>query len=166
MFVYQSIEEVAEIPPDYESPYDQKRAWAITRYDPMGDLCLLGIDCGHIPKYEKVVNGAGIPHQQWKVDTNTGMSIVIPAWRLMGLLSRPELIMKRQRKDSQYKEERGQSDTAISDVETPETISKSSFDDALKRASRHITKQIDPKVSSEVKIVVFDVSSGISEARD
>ena len=57
--------------------------------DLVGRPRLLGIDCGHVPKHEKIIDKAGDPHPDWKVNANTGMAIVIPAWRLDDLLYRP-----------------------------------------------------------------------------
>jgi len=69
VFVYQPIYTMTQIPRAHE--------FAISEHDPMGELYLLGIDCGHIPKYEKVVNGAGTParmedrHKHRYVDCNS-----------------------------------------------------------------------------------------------
>jgi hypothetical protein len=108
-----------------------------------------------------VVNGAGTPHPNgWQIETNTGMSIVIPAWRLMGLLNRPELVMQRKKKDAEYglnPEARHKTIRAAEpepepddeetpprlDVETPETFTKESYQDALKRASRKVSESQD-----------------------
>jgi hypothetical protein len=108
---------------------------AITKL--VGHLNLLGIDCGHVPKHDKVVNGAGTPHPNgWKVPSNTGMAIVIPAWRLEDFLNRPELVMQRIKKNKQHQKEQEDEQSAVMDVEQPETITEDRYLEALKRASR------------------------------
>lgn len=114
----------------------------------VGELSLLGIDCGHVQKYEDVVNGAGTPHSQWKVKSNTGMAIVIPAWRLSDLLNIPELVMPRKQKDKQYQEEKEAEETVVMDVEKPEPFTEDSYLDALRRASR---KSSEPESEKKLK---------------
>lgn len=103
---------------------------------------LLGIDCGHIPKREKVVNGAGTPHPQgWRVDTNTGMAVVIPAWRLYDLLNKPELVMQRKEKDEKHLKEKESESTVVADTESVDTtLTQASYEDALRRASSRVSE--------------------------
>jgi hypothetical protein len=106
--------------------------------DPVGKSYFLGIDCGHVPGYEKVVNRDGTPHQQGlKVGANTGMAIVIPAWRLADLLNIERFKMERQKKDEQFKKEKESEETVVLDTEN-ESFSRESYQDALRRASRKI----------------------------
>jgi O6-methylguanine-DNA--protein-cysteine methyltransferase len=68
---------------------------------------LLGIDCGHVKQYRTVVDRMNNPHPQgWKVESNTGIAIVIPAWRLEELLNKPELVMQRKMKEHQHLDEK------------------------------------------------------------
>ena len=161
VFVYQPSISETEIRPSPYDGYESRSNWVASIDDLTGSLRFLGVDCGHVIKYEKVVNGAGTPHPNgWQIETNTGMSIVIPAWRLMGLLNRPELVMQRKKKDAEYglnPEARHKTIRAAEpepepddeetpprlDVETPETFTKESYQDALKRASRKVSESQD-----------------------
>lgn len=75
---------------------------------------LLGIDWGHIPLYEKVVeknrdeygNDVAVT-EGWRVKTNTGMAGVIPAWKLNELLNIEEFVMKREEADKEEDRKRG-----------------------------------------------------------
>lgn len=145
VFVYRPTAAEIEIPPtDYDSAGVPITRFALTVEDLMGEIEFLGIDCGHVPKFEKVVNGAGTPHPQgWRIDTNTGMAVVIPAWRLMDLLNTPRLVMQRKEKDEQHKREQEQEETISLDVEKPEAFTKESYQDALRRASRKVSESKD-----------------------
>lgn len=114
--------------------------------DLVGHLYLLGIDCGHVPSFKRVVNGAGTPHPQgWKVESNTGMAIVIPAWRLEEFLQRPELTMKRITKNKQYRENQENEERAVADLEgKPSPLTEEGYFDALKRASRKVSETSQP----------------------
>jgi len=102
---------------------------------------LLGIDCGHVTKYEAVVNGAGAPHQQWKVPTNTGMAIVIPAWRLAEFLNSGDLVKQRKEKDEQYQRQKDLKEGVTPDTEKPEEhLTAESYQDALRRASSRVSE--------------------------
>jgi len=58
----------------------------------------------------------------------------------MDLLNKQELVIQRKEKDEKYKAEREQEETASLDVETPETFTKESYQDALRRASRKVSE--------------------------
>jgi len=48
---------------------------------------LLGIDWGHLTSWEPVMDDTGHPIRQgWKVNANTGMMGVVPAWKLEEML--------------------------------------------------------------------------------
>lgn len=141
VFVYQPSISEAEIPlPD--DGYDYPTNWIASISDLMGSVRFLGIDCAHVRKYEKVINRMYVEHPNgWQVETNTGMAIVIPAWRLMTLLNKPELVMQRKEKDAKYgakPEAEDDEETPRLDVEVPETFTKESYQDALRRASRKV----------------------------
>jgi hypothetical protein len=139
VFVYRPSEIEATIPPGEDS-FETRHRYITTITELVGHVNFLGIDCGHVQKYEKVVNGALIPHPQWKVAGNTGMAIVIPAWRLLELLNTPELIMQRKNKDKKYQEEREAEESAALDLERPEPLTKEGYEQILKRASRKISE--------------------------
>lgn len=146
VFVYRPSETEIRMPPNEGlDPDDQRVTYTTSIDDLMGHVSFLGIDCGHVQKYERVVNGALTPHPQgWKVAGNTGMAIVIPAWRLLQLLNTPELAMQRKQKDKQYQEEKEAEERAALDLETPEPLTKESYEEVLKRASRKISDHESP----------------------
>ncbi len=144
VFVYKPVIERIETP---KRPFDLRHDWSspkgyVSQYtvtDLVGRPQLLGIDCGHIPKHEKVVNGAGTPHPQgWRVDTNTGMAVVIPAWRLYEFLNSKELVMQRKEKDEEYLKEKERESKVVADTEETNVPHTASYEDALRRASSRI----------------------------
>jgi len=148
VFVYRPIQQTTTIPPSPYSPYsDETYSKSIT--DLVGHPALLGIDCGHVLNYDEVLDATGKAHQYgWKVASNTGMAIVIPAWRLEDLLDTEELIMQRKQKDKKYQEEKEaekQSSTVAFDVKKPESFTQEDYQEALKRASRKISQPDEEK---------------------
>jgi hypothetical protein len=60
----------------------------------MSDLALLGIVWGHLPIERKIIDGEKerpIP-VDWYVDENSNMACVVPAWRIIELLQKQEVI--------------------------------------------------------------------------
>jgi hypothetical protein len=61
---------------------------------------LLGIDLGHIHEHKRVLKKSNKgkyiedPNEKY-YEANTAMSIVVPAWRLMALLNRPDIVRLR-----------------------------------------------------------------------
>jgi len=114
--------------PELSSRHRTVDYWGNKRYeqgiaDVVGTPTLLGIDCGHWPKHKQVgriENNKFIPHHQWKVESNTGLAIVIPAWRLSDLLNRKELAMQRRQKDHEYQDEKEAEETVAPDTDKPE----------------------------------------------
>ncbi|HEX8069662.1 MAG TPA: hypothetical protein VF546_06910 [Pyrinomonadaceae bacterium] len=145
VFVYKPAKEITYVPDP--SPYIPVSGGtsreAIT--DLVGYPMLLGIDCGHVPSYKKVLDAGGSPLQHGlKVESNTGMATVIPAWRLAELLNTEELVMQRNQKDKEYEERQKaekQSSSAIFDIEKPEIFTADTYQDALRRASRKLSSQ-------------------------
>lgn len=57
---------------------------------------LIGIDCGHLPLFDPVLNKQGEELSEgWKVRSNTGIMVVIPAWKLRDVLYSNELVLQR-----------------------------------------------------------------------
>lgn len=69
---------------------------------PTNELRFLGVDCGHLPFWSAISShrgpGAQLPGM-W-AETNSGMAVVIPAWRLRALLDDPELLRRRADEDT------------------------------------------------------------------
>jgi hypothetical protein len=64
----------------------------------------LGVDCGHLPHWsrvrEKPTSQAQLYADMW-TETNSGMAIIIPAWRLMRLITDDRLLRERERLDKE-----------------------------------------------------------------
>lgn len=74
---------------------------------PFHNINFLGVDWGHIPTYEKVIDGGGNKHPHgWRVQVNTGIAAVVPAWHLDELLNKSEFVVKRQREDRKRQQEK------------------------------------------------------------
>jgi hypothetical protein len=154
VFVYKPVIERIETP---KRPFDLRHDWSSPRgyvsqhtvTDLVGRPQLLGIDCGHIPKHEKVVNGAGTPHPHgWRVDTNTGMAVVIPAWRLYEFLNSNDLVIQRKEKDEEYLKEKERESSVVADTEKPDVpFTSASYEDVLRRASSQIPEHDSEKTS-------------------
>jgi hypothetical protein len=107
--------------------------------DPVGQSYLLGIDCGHVPKYEKVLDEDGLHYQGLKVEANTGIAIVIPAWRLAELLNIERFVRERKKKDEQYRKKKERERAVVLDAEERRFTAESS-QEALKRAGSRVSE--------------------------
>jgi hypothetical protein len=66
----------------------------------------LGLDWGHIPYFENVVDEGGKPHPDGlRVRSNSAITAVVPAWKLLELLGVEELIKKREIEDERIARE-------------------------------------------------------------
>jgi len=65
---------------------------------------LLGIDCGHIPLWKPVYSEKDQARQFEKpghwVEANTGIAYVLPAWEVMSVLNREDLMHERRKHDA------------------------------------------------------------------
>lgn len=111
---------------------------------------LLGIDCAHLPRWAKVYEpNPEKPSErietQYMVEMNSGVAVVVPAWRIMALLN-DENLMKERKAREQMETERDASEREAVQDAVPETedFTKEDFLDALKRVSR---KQSEPEKS-------------------
>lgn len=75
---------------------------------------LLGVDWGHIQLSESVYDN-GEKTKNLRVDANTGIACVLPAWRIMDLLNRADLVKQRDCDDSKLARQRTAEGTAIND---------------------------------------------------
>jgi hypothetical protein len=108
----------------------------------------LGIDMGHLTDMQPVLkkdellqNGKRVPVDgNWTVETNTGMSCVVPAWKVRELLYVEELVESRKEVLKKFETQKVSSAVAF-DMAEPEktTFTKDDFEAALKKASRKIT---------------------------
>jgi hypothetical protein len=63
---------------------------------------LLGIDWGHYPLYRSVERG-GVRDVSLRVELNTGIACVSPAWKIRDILNREELVNRRRDEDRKLK---------------------------------------------------------------
>jgi hypothetical protein len=67
---------------------------------------LLGVDWGHLKIAEKIIDRGGKEHPDGlKVHANSGMSAVVPAWKLKELLYQPELAEGRERNEERLRKD-------------------------------------------------------------
>ncbi len=97
---------------------------------------LLGVDWGHILDWEQVYENN--QRTGAAVRANTGMTGVVPAWKLVEILNSEELVRQRKEKDEKAKVQHGQDavalDSASPDAEA--SFTKQDFETALRKASR------------------------------
>lgn len=102
---------------------------------------LLGIDWGHTPLYRPVERG-GIPDVSLRVELNTGIACVSPAWKIMDVLNTEELVKQRRDEDQRIKARKERESTTVNDVANNQQVfTKDDFEDALKKASRKLSGQ-------------------------
>jgi hypothetical protein len=141
VFVYKPVQRTISTPVSrYSTEYIESHTPSIT--DLVGHPILLGIDCGHVMDFNELLTAEGKPHGYgWKVEANTGMAIVIPAWRLEDFLDSEKFVMQRHQKDKEYREKKEaekQSSHVAFDIKVPEDFTSESYQEVLKRASRKI----------------------------
>ncbi len=112
-------------------------------------IAFLGIVCAHLPFWNPVYVWDDklkkkLPSDTLSVETNGGIAVVIPAWRLLAMLMKGHLMEEREKRERRREE---QDAKPVLDVAAPEgesSITKDEFLDALKRVSR---KQSDEEKS-------------------
>jgi hypothetical protein len=108
---------------------------------------LLGIDFGHLPHFDDVIDNRGNRHPDgWRVASNSAIMAVIPAWRIKILLDMEELKEQRKKEDERFSREMAQADAQIV-LDTEDTFTKADFEQALRKVSR----RIQPSQSDEEK---------------
>ncbi len=103
----------------YDTPYNRSGA----RSEPFYHF-LLGIDCGHLPVYEEPLSA--------------GISAIIPAWRIMEIINRPELVELRAAEMKELVEDRRRARRSgiIVPDSTGKELLKQDSEDALKKVGR------------------------------
>lgn len=70
----------------------------------------LGVDCAHLPFWSAVCesrDGATRVPDLWS-ETNSGIAVIVPAWRLLRLLNEDHLVDRRRREEIEVTNKRGQ----------------------------------------------------------
>jgi hypothetical protein len=107
---------------------------------------VLGIDAGSFPMFEDVYRMDGDYREPtaYKAQNHTGFSIVIPAWKIIETLNRPEFVMEREKKDKEYlKEHKYAANTDSKKREKPLTANE--FEDYLRQVSRKTSEPVSEK---------------------
>jgi hypothetical protein len=116
---------------------DPATGLAMNAYGPW----LLGVDCGHLPYQGDpsdriIIDFDGYEHPDgWQVRGNSGLSTVIPAQRLAGLLNEEVLVKARAKSVKREKERRAKLPEVVPDSAPPRLTSEDS-QKASQRASR------------------------------
>lgn len=106
----------------------------------------LGIDMGHIRDQRPVLDKAELNNdryvpidENWVVETNTGMSLVVPAWKIREVLYSEDLMKLRNDLAGELQHKKRQSPVAF-DVATKEQcpLTQPEFETVLRKVSRRI----------------------------
>jgi len=102
---------------------------------------LLGVDFGHMPHYDPVVDARLKPHPDGRrVRSNPAMMAVVPAWKLKSFLLEDKGFMEQRKEDDEQAEtKRDEAGRAlVLDAEDEPEFTKEDFENALKKASRKL----------------------------
>jgi hypothetical protein len=102
----------------------------------------LGIDWGHIPLYREIEENRK-KRPDLKVELNTGIACVLPAWKILELLEVEELVKQRSEEDRKIAKRLAHESAAVNDIAVKESdpFTKQDFEDALKKASRKLSDE-------------------------
>jgi hypothetical protein len=82
------------------------------------------------------------------VDTNSGISAVIPAWRLRTILEQEPFVSQRKKDDEELQQKQPAEVTAIPDLSVesdeekpPASFTRADFEAALKKVSRRLSDE-------------------------
>ncbi len=118
-------------------------AMAVT-YEVGGDfhLLLLGIDWGHLPHFDDVIDRNNKPHpERWRVRGNSAMMTVIPAWKLIEMLESPEFMEQREKENAKITKELSEAAShVVLDTEPAEFFTKEDFEAALRKVGKKLPK--------------------------
>lgn len=109
---------------------------------------LVGIQCGSFPFYYPVVHkGTERRVEDYEAKSHSGVAAVVPAWKLEELLNSEECVMARKNADEEISK-RKQQRTSNIDREAHQDdppLRETTFEDALKRASRKVSESSEPE---------------------
>jgi hypothetical protein len=109
---------------------------------------LLGINWGHLRDYEPVVQSDGTPtSEKLRVQRNTGMGVVVPAWKLAELLfDDEEVVQMRQESEREWLKEHPAEEAAALDAapaDVPEEFNR--FEDLARKLTQVPKSELDEK---------------------
>ena len=102
---------------------------------------LLGIDFAHMPLWRPVYESDKQTRTGGLVDANTGIACVVPAWKILELLSDEEFVKQREQTDAELrlKKNSAKESSAVLDAETDDSgFTRADFEAALKKVSRRL----------------------------
>jgi hypothetical protein len=113
--------EAAQKVSDFERPTTEQSPVTITPV--MLDIrqagpWLLGIDFGHLPLWQRVhecKNGKMVPKDSY-AEANTGITGVVPSWKMMEILDSPKLKKDREYEDRQLRKKLAAMDSIVEDA--------------------------------------------------
>jgi hypothetical protein len=102
---------------------------------------LLGVDCGHLPRWNPLRDKKGNTFHDLEVEVNSGQAVVVPAWRLWSLLNQRTVYMARKQNEDEVASDEARQAGMELDTERsrrgPEAerlVIEGDFPDAVKRA--------------------------------
>ncbi len=109
-------------------------------------IALVGVDVGNFTTLEKVIDKR-FPDQEknLQAENHSGFSMVIPAWKILETLNRPNLMEERKKLDERHGQsvniEDGKAVPKLNSLNIgDEEFSRETFEDALKKASQRISE--------------------------
>jgi len=101
-------------------PDGEKRGLTVTMVATTGTFgpWLLGIDWGHLPLWKPVYERDEQTQTEHRVEQNTGIACVLPAWHILDLLDEPDLVSERKKDKAELVKRKKES--AVLDVDVPE----------------------------------------------
>lgn len=109
-------------------------------------MWLLGVDWGHIKSYDPVLYGddfSPIP-EKWVVQSHSGASSVVPAWKLRELLYSDELVEARKKMDERREKEKKESPATLDIAAKEEGLTRDDFGHILNRVTGPVQSQEQP----------------------
>jgi hypothetical protein len=112
----------------------------------------LGVDCAHLAFWSGVCQEKDprtrIPNM-W-AETNSGIAVIVPAWRLLRLINEEHFVKEREREEQRSAKEQKAASAAIPDVTADdEPFTKDDFEQALKTVARKLPDSGTTQTSDE-----------------
>src|SRR5262249_36912234 len=106
---------------------------------------LLGIDCAHLPFWRPVCESKspGTKLSRMWVESNSGIAVVVPAWRILAILNRELFVEQRQKDDARIAAEtNGSAAFGVNDADKTESpCTKADSETTSKRVSRELSDE-------------------------
>lgn len=111
---------------------------------------IIGIDCGHLPEVAYITDGQGNRHpDNWQVKLNSGMAIVVPAWKILEVLEMEDLRKPREEEEKRRKKQAEESPVVLDSAVSEDGITEAEFDSALEKAFKPDKEQTSGEEKSE-----------------